>query len=1510
MSSNPQPVPTGPPQAGGSGPGRDGNDKRKRPRKRGGNKGKNQPNVNDDASKQNNNTANNSNLDNNRKSGEKKKPNNRRRKKNNVKDKDDQTNASKGNKSKAAKDTQAQNQTKKPQETKPPPPTKEELAKLAEEKSQAVREAATLKAQAEEAKRIEELKKQQTDLEAIFSERVSNLTIFVDTTIQKINVRAEMQLEEVSKRQVAFQNDKKKLKSDLKKCTAFCKKIKATQSFDDTVVKSLLKDVDTLNLTRYLDEIANAFLDHTGTASSSSIRRLKVVDVPGIVKVLISLHQRYKDFIAEILLPEMLRCFKGKASSLEAKQKRIYMRILTELLSLGVLTEPKPIMKIVTEAAGAPKGDSAEDREETYFVTDPNMLVSFAKAAGHELTGVVPTGILQDVDFILEQEKRSEEAKVKEQHLGKTEDKKQQDSTDADLGDESEATDDAQITTDKDSQVKDPETRESDDDKLIVVPAALIAEGKKTIERLNSVVNARAVSDEVCVRFKKHLMGALQCLSLSFVSTHKKLLRMEKRCAEDRLLAGSLTEQREKALIDARNLLESLRKSVETLSEALNKKIPTLQKEKEEEKEDTVTGLEVYKEDGRDIKLGPFDDEETRAFYCDIPDLLTTIPPTLLGYSAEDVEKIQEEIAKKYGTGEDQGEERDDLVATDEDGVSEKDFDDEEDATVDHEVESKKEDNDCENKDTPHYKLMVLIEEELPECSRRDTIDALADKFCTNHGATKNARKRIEKAMFLVPRSRLDLIPYYSRLAAIFDRVFPDISAPLVTNLEQQFHGLTRWKKQQKIDSRIRNARFIGELTKFKVAPPIVALRCLRRCIQDFSGYNIDIACCLLESCGRYLHRTKHTSAKLTQIMDTMIRIRKAKHFDERAVELMKSAFYMVQPPQRKVVKKVKILQPIEAYLKDLLLVRVDRTNVLFVSKQLLRLPWGDPTVDYAALMIKYMLKACRKGRYNSIHAVASLASSMKKSKPEILARIIDALLEELQYIMENPNIRDQQRAIVYAKLLGELYSYALVSSEAIFDQLYKFVDYDHHIPDSIRNASSNEAPEESSLPFALKSSLGVSGAIVEDEEMEDEDDSKNEDTVEENTADNMPTPVAVSSHSRYDPRVPSALDPPSAVFRIKLICTLLDNCASSLVTTSTFSKLEKFLAAFQRYLFIKDTLPTDIEFSLLDTFDLLESSLKIAKKNNKHGTIFRYTSWLEVHNTVVATEESEAIIQDKVRTRLLAQAGVLSDTSENQDLIYGTSDDDLSMNSIEDEQSVDNSEEGISDEEISVDEEDSEDSERSDDDGYEDERDADEAAEDEAALQRRLEDKLFEQEIRKLTMDALEKGKNSARTLATAKVSQTMPSASQFIRSKHTSTDTLPKGEMGTPGIFALGGADGMSFQLIKRGRKGRAETKSLVVPTDTNLAKVATRYDSEAVRERDILKARVLRYEAESAAQAYSGDVYMDQRHLPEVRNQSLRNIDIDQQFGRSTRSSYARGQGPYGGRGNIGGRGLKRF
>jgi len=596
----------------------------------------------------------------------------------------------------------------------------------------------------------------------------------------------------------------------------------------------------------------------------------------------------------------------------------------------------------------------------------------------------------------------------------------------------------------------------------------------------------------------------------------------------------------------------------------------------------------------------------------------------------------------------------------------------------------------------------------------------------------------------------------------------------------------------------------------------------------------------------------------------------------------------MVYPPQTTNKKEEKVLTPLEAYLKDLLLVRLGTNDITtaMASKQLLRFPWSDTNLDCGALITKYLLKACRKGRYKTISNVVSLISKLKKSKPEVMTRITDAVLEELQYSMEAPTMRDQQRSLIYAKLLGEMHCEGLISGSMIFEQLYNFVNFDHDIPAILREAKSSE--EESSGNYIGKS-LTITEAIQENEEM-------NEEELHAEKQESSAT-VAVSRYAKFDPRVPSSLDPETSVFRIKLICTLLDNSSHSLVSTSNISKLEKFMATFQRYLFIKKNLPADIEFSILDTFDIIDSRLKSMKKDKKKQVpSLRLKTWLECHNVVVTNEELSAITEEKLTRRLFAQAGLKIETSEHdtgddfdefveQDLSVNSHDDDSIDNYSSDESSEDsvaaNSVDDKSEEEIEVESEEEDDDEEADDEEESLENDnnmIDEAAFQEVHL-RQLEDEAFERELRKLTLDALEKGKNAARTAATAKVSDTMPSASQFMGKKEFTHNNL-----------TLGGETGMAFKLIKRGHRGRVESKDIIVPSDTSLAKAATKQDDEAAKERDMLKARVLRYEADSANQAFS-DVYMDFARSNEGQNRHLTMEDIDRNFG-STKTFNRRG------------------
>ena len=163
---------------------------------------------------------------------------------------------------------------------------------------------------------------------------------------------------------------------------------------------------------------------------------------------------------------------------------------------------------------------------------------------------------------------------------------------------------------------------------------------------------------------------------------------------------------------------------------------------------------------------------------------------------------------------------------------------------------------------------------------------------------------------------------------------------------------------------------------------------------------------------------------------------------------MITSAFLMVNPPPAtsRVEKEV---PPLEAYLRYLLLTRLepDDKSVSFVSKQIQRLPWSDPGIDCGALVAKYTLKACRRGRYKATKAIGLLAANLKRVRPEVTARLIDDVLEEIQWFISYPSFRDHQRTLVCARLLGELYCSSAIPSSILFDEVHHILDYDHDIP-------------------------------------------------------------------------------------------------------------------------------------------------------------------------------------------------------------------------------------------------------------------------------------------------------------------------------------------------------------------------------------------------------------------------------------------------------------------------------
>ena len=64
-------------------------------------------------------------------------------------------------------------------------------------------------------------------------------------------------------------------------------------------------------------------------------------------------------------------------------------------------------------------------------------------------------------------------------------------------------------------------------------------------------------------------------------------------------------------------------------------------------------------------------------------------------------------------------------------------------------------------------------------------------------------------------------------------------------------------------------------------------------------------------------------------------------------------------------------------------------------------------------------------------------------------------------------------------------------------------------------------------------------------------------------------------------------------IFRISLVCTLLETVAPHLKKKKYKNAVDKFLVFFQRYILTKSYIPINVEFHVLDVLDTLSPDLK-----------------------------------------------------------------------------------------------------------------------------------------------------------------------------------------------------------------------------------------------------------------------------------------------------------------------------
>lgn len=176
-----------------------------------------------------------------------------------------------------------------------------------------------------------------------------------------------------------------KLDSSLKKNTAFVKKLK---QFTATQLDSLLKDMATLNLTKYISEVSSAL----------SEAKLKLTDVSAAIVLCNHLHRIYADFAPAFYENwQKLLCVKPNEKVQNASKLRVDLKFFAELISVGIFSNKMGLPLLGQTLTML----IAQDKDE---FNNLSIILSFCRHCGEEYAGLVPKSVvvLSEVFFFLD----------------------------------------------------------------------------------------------------------------------------------------------------------------------------------------------------------------------------------------------------------------------------------------------------------------------------------------------------------------------------------------------------------------------------------------------------------------------------------------------------------------------------------------------------------------------------------------------------------------------------------------------------------------------------------------------------------------------------------------------------------------------------------------------------------------------------------------------------------------------------------------------------------------------------------------------------------------------------------------------------------------------------------------------------------------------------------------------------------------------------------------------------
>ncbi|KAJ0982711.1 hypothetical protein J5N97_010966 [Dioscorea zingiberensis] len=479
--------------------------------------------------------------------------------------------------------------------------------------------------------------------------------------------------------------------------------------------------------------------------------------------------------------------------------------------------------------------------------------------------------------------------------------------------------------------------------------------------------------------FRKALHSYYDAVAELLQSEHNSLRQLELENAKILNARGELNDENSTSYEKLRKSYDHLFRGVSSLAEALDMQPPSMPDDGHTTR--VTTGVETSSSSSGKESSGlepVWDDEDTRAFYESLPDLRAFVPAVLLG---EAEPKVNESLSKTH--------------------------DQQSDSLIEAEVEVQEISEACADSE---YSLEGKADEK-----GKDKEDKDIEK---NKDPDKERYK--EKDLERKGESDKDKIK--------------SIDGTNLDALLQRLPGCD----QTNIETKIKNIRFIGELCKFKVAPAGLVFSCLKACLDDFNHHNIDVACNLLETCGRFLYRSPETAIRMTNMLEILMRLKNVKNLDPRHSTLVENAYYLCKPPERS-ARVSKSRPPLHQYIRKLIFSDLDKSSVEHVLRQLRKLPWNECEL----YLLKCFMKV-HKGKYSQVHLIAVLTAGLSRYHDEFAVAVVDEVLEEIRLGLELNDYGMQQKRIAHMRFLGELYNYELVDSSVIFETLYLILVFGH----------------------------------------------------------------------------------------------------------------------------------------------------------------------------------------------------------------------------------------------------------------------------------------------------------------------------------------------------------------------------------------------------------------------------------------------------------------------------------